>query len=222
MIHFAKIASPEPVVDYITKILSEHLAGRKNVLWLVPGGSSIAIAVEVSKRLTGHDLQKLTVTLTDERWGDIGHRDSNWRQLEQTGFRLPGANLIPVLTGSDRDDTAQAFGETLEEEFGRADYRLGFFGIGADGHTAGILPETPAVNAEALAIGYDAGAFQRLTMTPTAIKYLDEAVVYATGDAKWPVLDNLDRDIELNLQPAQSLKQVSKLTIFNDHRGDLV
>ena len=125
-----------------------------------------------------------------------------------------------MLFGEDRDATATAFAALLKGRLAAAEYRLGFFGIGPDGHTAGILPESPAVAAAGLAAAYDAGAFQRLTMTPRAIAQLDEAVVYAVGEAKWPVLDNLDRDVAVALQPAQSLKQVPALTIFNDRRGE--
>ena len=37
--------------------------------------------------------------LTDERYGPVGHPDSNWSQLLQKGFDLPQAKLVPVLTG---------------------------------------------------------------------------------------------------------------------------
>src|SRR3546814_5130948 len=48
---FRKIRSTEPVADYLVEVLGRELSKRNRVLWLVPGGSSIAIAAEVSKRL---------------------------------------------------------------------------------------------------------------------------------------------------------------------------
>jgi 6-phosphogluconolactonase/glucosamine-6-phosphate isomerase/deaminase len=217
---FKKVSSIDPVADFIAGRLIHHLEEGKRVLWLVPGGSSIAIAAAVSHRLKGKPLSKLAVTLTDERHGEINHPDSNWRQLDEAGFELPGASLRPVLQGLDLGSTVSSFAETLKEEFDRADYRLGFFGIGPDGHTAGILPGSPAVRSGGLTAGYDAGNFLRLTMTPPAIDQLDEAVVYAVGEAKWPVIDALTTSIDWDVQPAQALKQVPRLTVFNDHLGE--
>lgn len=215
---FIKVHDTKPVVDYLTQQISTALDDGKQVAWLVPGGSSIGIAVEVSKNLIGRNLDKLFVTLTDERYGEASHADSNWKQLADLGFSLPGANLHPVLSGQDREVTTQSFAGTLAKIFEQCPVRLGFFGIGPDGHTAGILPGSPAVTSSALAASYDAGNFERITMTPPAIAKLTEAVVYAVGEAKWPVFDHLPEAIALHDQPAQALKSVSQLTIFNDHK----
>jgi 6-phosphogluconolactonase/glucosamine-6-phosphate isomerase/deaminase len=217
-ISFIKIKSTDPVAGYLADTLKAHLAKGERVLWLVPGGSAIQIAAAVSTQLRGHSLKNLAVTLTDERYGPVGHPDSNWHQLEQAGFSLPGAELMPVLSGADMEATTANFAATLERELARADYRLGFFGIGPDGHTAGMLPDSPAVTAQGFASGYSAN-YERITMTVPAIRRLDEAVVYAVGENKWPVLDQLEGQVELTKQPAQALKPVSKLTIFNDYKG---
>jgi 6-phosphogluconolactonase/glucosamine-6-phosphate isomerase/deaminase len=213
---FQKISDSQPVVDYLAKVLTTYLeAGR--VLWLVPGGSSIAIAAAVSQKLKPELTSHLTVSLTDERFGIVGHPDSNWKQLHDAGFQPAHATMLPVLSGKDMTETVTNFGASLEEILGNVDYRLGFFGIGADGHTAGILPGSPAVAAEQFAAGYDAGNFMRITMTPKAISYLDEAVAYAVGEEKREALLNLDLEkLPLETQPAQILKQVAKYTIFND------
>ena len=49
-----------------------------------------------------------------------------------------------------------------------------------------------------------------------ALAKLGEAVVYATGESKWPQLDRLETELTIAEQPAQTLKTVSKLTIFTD------
>lgn len=219
-ITFRKITSIEPVAAYLTDVLRTQLEAGKRVLWLVPGGSSIAIAAEVSRRLKDVPKEKLVVTLTDERYGEPGHPDCNWLQLEQAGFSLPGAQMEPVVIGKSMSETVEHFANLLQQHLENAEFKLGFFGIGPDGHTAGILPGSPAVTETKYAAGYDAGNFKRMTMTPPAIALLDEAVVYAAGEAKWPVLDQLETDMPLTEQPAQILKQVPKLTIYNDHKGE--
>jgi 6-phosphogluconolactonase/glucosamine-6-phosphate isomerase/deaminase len=217
---FKRISSIHPVAAYLAASIVHSLEMDNRTLWLIPGGSGIAVAAAACKLLEGEDLHNLTVMLTDERFGPVGHKDSNWQQLQATGFALPGARLVPVLVGKDRATTTAAFENSLKMFMDYTEYRLGFFGIGDDGHTAGILPGSPAVQAETLAASYAAGVFERITMTPKAISRLDEAIVYAVGEIKWPVLDALETEVPLTKQPAQALKTVPNLTIFNDHKGE--
>ena len=91
------------------------------------------------------------------------------------------------------------------------------FGIGADGHTAGILPESKAVMSQDMAFGYDTPTFSRITITPKVIERLDEVVVWVQGEEKWKVVkDLMSEDINITKQPAQILKKVPLLTIFSD------
>jgi 6-phosphogluconolactonase/glucosamine-6-phosphate isomerase/deaminase len=213
---FVSITDPQPVVDYLINALASHLDKGESVLWLIPGGSALTVAAAVSRQLQGRDLSKLHVTLTDERYGAVGHPDSNWQQLSEAGFQVPGASVYPVLSGTDRAGTTAAFADYMERQLQTIDFKLGLFGIGPDGHTAGVLPNSPAVSDSRLAATYDAGNYQRITLTPPAISRLDEAVVYAMGADKKPALEALQTSVPLAEQPAQVLKQVPKLTIFTD------
>lgn len=220
MITYKKIADDTPVVEYLVERIANNLHAGKQVLWLVCGGSAAAVAIAVSKQLQGKDLRLLTITLTDERYGDVGHVDSNWQQLRNGGFDLPGAVMVPVLEpGEDRGLATEKFNDNLRGLLRRADYRIGLFGVGMDGHTAGILPHSPAVRAADFAVSYEGPDYMRITMTPHAITSLDEAVVYAVGQSKWPVIDSFDEDISPDAQPSQVLKQVPLLTICSDHKG---
>jgi 6-phosphogluconolactonase/glucosamine-6-phosphate isomerase/deaminase len=160
--------------------------------------------------------------LTDERYGPVGHPDANWLQLEQAGFGLQGARLVPVLTGQERSATAAQFDQVLATLFAEHDLKIGLFGIGADGHIAGALPGSPAVGNPNLVADYEAGPFERITITPRAIAQLDEAVVYVMGEAKWPILDQLDISLPLDEQPAQVLKSLPTVTVYNDYKGESV
>jgi 6-phosphogluconolactonase/glucosamine-6-phosphate isomerase/deaminase len=219
---FKKVTDQHTIAAFIAEKLKTALLGGKKVLWLVPGGSAIAVAIEVSKLLANQDLSNLSVTLTDERYGDTGHADSNWKQLENLDFKLERAKLFPVLAGLDREQTTKDFAHNLVQLLKNNDYKLGFFGIGPDGHTAGILPGSPAVTATELAASYKAPGFERITMTPPAITQLDEVVIYAMGEKKWPIFDQLETDLPLDEQPAQIHKQVPNVTIFNDYKDKTI
>jgi 6-phosphogluconolactonase/glucosamine-6-phosphate isomerase/deaminase len=206
----------EQASEYITNVLKDHLIKGEKVLWLVPGGSAIAVAVMISKELQDFDCKNLTISLTDERYGEIGHNDSSWYQLEKAGFSVPGAQLYPVLQGKNIEETVGEYNNTLKNFIDEADFIIGLFGIGADGHTAGILPGSPAVESSDLAFGYQGGNYYRITVTPTIIPFIDEVVVYATGEEKKETLEKLKGDNTFLEQPAQCLKQAGKFIIFNN------
>jgi 6-phosphogluconolactonase/glucosamine-6-phosphate isomerase/deaminase len=205
--------------EAVGHFLAEKIIGElKNgsVLWLIPGGSSIPVAAEAAKEISAADHSKLMVTLTDERYGPVGHPDSNWKQLLDTGFSLPQARLVPVLSGQARFETTIAWGNTLHELLARADYVLGFFGIGADGHIAGMLPHTAPLESDEFTDSYAAEKFERITITPSVIPCIDEVVAFAAGENKWPVLSRLREEVDVAENPVQLLKTVDTFTLFTD------
>lgn len=213
--------STQPAIDHLVDTLTEHLQAGEKVVWLLSGGSGAKVCLEVAKHLENISLEKLYVTLTDERYGNVGHADENWQQLLDAGFALPGASLYRPLQGLDRTQTTTDFATWLQEHIQAADYRVGLFGIGPDGHTAGIKPGSPAAVSTAWAADFTGEDFERITMTFPAIEALDEAVVQAMGAEKAPTLRQLaETDTDLIDQPAQVLKAVKKSTLYTDYKED--
>jgi 6-phosphogluconolactonase/glucosamine-6-phosphate isomerase/deaminase len=218
-LNIKKAAKAEEVAKFIALSVLNQLKSGKNVLLFLTGGSSVDIGVKISDLLKKHDCKNLTIMLTDERYGKVGHPDSNWQQLIEQGFDLPQANLVPVLTGDDLALTTEKFNENLAYEFNIAHYRIGLFGIGLDGHTAGILHDSVALKSTDLVCGYETPKFSRITITPNLIENLDEAVVFLRGEEKWPVLEDFKKNIDIMKMPAQVLKKVPLLTVFTDNPG---
>lgn len=209
----------EKIIMYLTEVLQDKLRSGKHVLWLVPGGSAIAVAAAVSQNLQSENLTNLTVSLTDERYGELDHPSENWPQLLAAGFSLPGARLHRVLTGQPRDTTTAQYASFLYDAVSANDYIIGLFGMGNDGHTAGIKPNTNAIVDNILAENFTGEDHERITMTTYAISQLDETVLYAFGEDKFAQIDALlHKNIPLLEQPAQALKSVQKSTIFTDYK----
>ncbi|MGO3701999.1 MAG: 6-phosphogluconolactonase [Candidatus Saccharimonadales bacterium] len=207
----------EKIVTYVASVLTEKLEAGESVLWLVPGGSAMASASRVLENLEDVDTSRLCITLTDERYGAPGHDDENWSQLARLGFVLNSINAYRVLRGEDAETTAADFSHKLEELFETYQYKIGLFGIGADGHTAGIKPHTIAVTSSDLAASFKGEDFERITMTAEAVRRLDEVVAYAHGDEKHQTLRGLlEETVPLTDRPAQVLKEVNKATLFSD------
>lgn len=217
---YKKTSTGMPAASYIAGRIAERLRTGQQVLWLLAGGSAIPVAVAAAAQLQDEQLGGLTITLTDERYGPPGHAASNWQQLLDAGLALPAAKLHPVLSGAPLADTADAFNTFLTEMLQEADYRIGLFGMGADGHASGLLPHCSALSSTAMAAHYQGPDYTRITTTPAAIAQLDTAVLYAMGEAKHEALSNLGNKLQLERQPAQVLKRVPEFVIFNDYKGE--
>jgi 6-phosphogluconolactonase/glucosamine-6-phosphate isomerase/deaminase len=207
----------EQAAEHIATVLGDHLSNNQQVLWLLSGGSSLEIALIVSKKLRPYNLSNLHVSMTDERYGPIGHSDENWQQLINIGFELDGADLYRPLIGKDIKTTAAAFNDWLSDQLNNSDFTLGIFGVGTDGHTAGIKPYSPAINSSDFVTSFSGDDFERVTISPRAIAKIDEAVVQISGSDKQQVLSTLLNDeLPIDEQPAQILKPVQHTTIYSN------
>ncbi len=180
---------------------------------MVPGGSATLVASAASKAIRGVD-SNLYICLTDERPGPVDHPESNWKQLKETGFNYLSREYFEILNGQNADVETTAYSAWLNHFVSVVDFKIGLFGIGTDGHTAGILPgcNTPS---GALAAYYKDGTRERISVTPQLIAKLDVAVVYAMGIEKKPMLELLASGQPSDL-PLICLQAAGELIVYND------
>lgn len=217
-------ADSSACADALYNRLSTELEAGKQVLWFMTGGSNIAVDVAVMARLPEALTSNLTVTLTDERYGDYGHADSNWQQLLDQGVDFKQARYFGVLQQDNQslEQTTAIYASNLDTALQEADIVIGFYGMGADGHIAGILPNTPSVDATGFATSYITETYTRITTTFQTIRRCDVAYMYAGGENKLEALTNLQDVLPIDQQPAQVLKELPEACIFNDQIGDVV
>ena len=207
------------------KIIS-FLNSEKKVLWLIPGGSNIPIAFDVMDTIrkelseTGSSalLAHLTITLTDERYGPVGHPDSNWKQLQDTGIDFSGVKAYSILDGSTLPETVAKYGATISDILKSTDVIVGQFGMGADGHIAGILPHSPAVSENVLpTAGYESKLFTRVSLTFPILRKIAVAYMFVSNSTKKEAIERLRTDgISLDDQPAQILKEIPEVYVYID------
>ena len=212
------IDSARQVAAKLAKIITDNIQENKRILLLVSGGSTIPIAVLALRQLD--NIRNLTIMQADERYGPVGHSDSNWQQLLDAGLDTHSLRAYPILSGRDLPDTVSKFEHELEKEFDTSDFKIGLFGIGADGHTAGILPYSSAAMSRAMVTAYQASDFQRITITPVTIAKLDIAIAFAAGDKKIAALHDLQKDLPISKQPAQALKLAGSTYIYNNQKEE--
>lgn len=212
----------EAVAAAIAERLIELLSQHAKVAWFVSGGSNISVQFATIQILKGSgvSMSNLTILLNDERFGPVGHADSNWQQLQDMGFMIAGPNYIEPYTGheSTLDQAVKRYEQRVTDVLAQH-YAYSQLGMGDDGHTSGILPGSSASEVtDTYVCGYESDPYQRLTTTFVAMRHFDEAALVAHGNTKWPQLELLQTKTDVRTQPVQIIADIPHTTIYTDYK----
>ncbi len=195
----------------------EAVAARGRFAFAVSGGRT---PVEMLRALATEDLPGEEVHLfqVDERVAPAGHADRNLTRVREcllgTGSSLLEAGNLHAMPVEDADLCAAAarYQRELERVAGApAVLDAVHLGLGADGHTASLVPGDPVLDVEARDVavtGVYAGRV-RMTLTYPAIDRARALLWVVTGAEKAPALSRLlaeDRSIPAGrVRPAHAL-----------------
>lgn len=203
--------------DFLIQRIETLLTSGERVLLLLSGGSAMDMEIQALQTVAGHpQADSLLVSQVDERYGQAGHPDSNWQQLIDRGFDPESVSHHPILNGKGLGATAADFSSFLDRERKRT--IIGVFGMGTDGHTAGILPGSSAIDETNTVAAYESSPYTRITVAPPFFSRVDLALLWAMGGEKQIQLERFMSDLSPADQPAQLLKQCRELYIFT-HRS---
>jgi 6-phosphogluconolactonase/glucosamine-6-phosphate isomerase/deaminase len=223
------------LLQLAAKAIDKELKQLKGepALLLLSGGSSLEVMDYIS---TKHFGQNITIAFVDERWSktpadlnltsflesDFYHKIKN-RRLDILNIKTEGTKSFKV--------SAKLFEKELENWFldtpkGKA---IGIFGVGCDGHTAGVMPYPEkqkwfnnAFVGKSWVIGYDATGknplAERISVTLSFIKKkIRTAFVYITGEEKRGALARLIADKGILAEtPARIYRGIQRSIIFTD------
>jgi 6-phosphogluconolactonase/glucosamine-6-phosphate isomerase/deaminase len=219
VLKFQTLTDTQSASKVIADRLHAELSQGKQVLWLISGGSNIDIETQALSEIP-LDLQtNLTIALNDERYGPYGHKDSNMQQFNDALQSETKANIIPVIVPESLplQATTMHFGENIDKLFNAADIVVSQLGMGNDGHIAGILPGSPAISAKGSVTSYTAEQYERITITFETLRRIHVVYLFAFGSNKRQQLEQLrDENIPIEDQPAQFLKQLPEVYVYND------
>jgi 6-phosphogluconolactonase/glucosamine-6-phosphate isomerase/deaminase len=221
---FIKTDTDNRGIQTLIKIILTALEANKKVLWLVSGGSNIQASVKVLAALPKDKLPFLAVLLADERYGPVGHIDSNYQQFMDASFMTDRLDFKPVLQdGLSIEETALHYAKVLDTALQDADLIVSQLGIGTDGHIAGILPHSFATEpTDSYVVSYKSDPYQRVTMTFNAFTHIDYDITLAYGANKHDALHRLQAGTEDSTTlPSIILTQVPKVMIYNDQIGEI-
>ncbi|HSX31242.1 MAG TPA: 6-phosphogluconolactonase [Candidatus Saccharimonadales bacterium] len=209
-------------VSAIANCVVSGLKSGKRVLWLVSGGSNVGLEVQIMQLLhkrAKDKLGSLAIFPMDERYGPPGHKDSNTEQLRAAGFKPGEASWVDVLMHNvSFEQTVSFYGDVAATALQHAAIVVGQFGLGADGHIAGLLPNSPATEpTDDAVIGYKWSDYTRLTLSPAALRHVQVAYVPAYGTGKKQALQRLRNHNEPFAElPAELLYELPSVYVYND------
>jgi 6-phosphogluconolactonase/glucosamine-6-phosphate isomerase/deaminase len=197
---------PEECARFLGEKISLHIQNRNDqpLLLMLSGGS----AFSVLPFIVAESFDGVTVSMLDERFEQ--GVNNNFTQLEKIkwyqGVCENGGAFIStkVQVGDTKEMMADRFEKELRSwrEENPEGQMIALFGMGVDGHTAGIFPypEDPALykklfESERLVVAYDAEGKnefpERITTTHTLHRKIAHAFVYIMGEEKRRSLEAL-------------------------------
>ena len=177
----------------------EAVATRGRFLMAVSGGKT---PWAMLRHLSTEDLpwSQVHVFQVDERLAPDGDPDRNLTHLRAS---LLGAALIPAdnihgmpVTAADAEQGARDYERTLRDWCGAPPVLdLAHLGLGADGHTASLVPDDPVLGCHDRDVTLT-GVYQgrrRMTLTFPMLDRSRRILWLATGAAKVPMVERLMR-----------------------------
>jgi 6-phosphogluconolactonase len=132
----------------------------------------------------------------DERFVPYDHPESNYRMTREAMLSkvpVPPENVHPIPTDGDPEDAARRYERTLQEAYGGANFDparplfdVTLLGLGADGHTASLLPGEPVLKERehwVAAVAHGRPEI-RITMTYPAIESSRKVAFLVAGREK--------------------------------------
>jgi 6-phosphogluconolactonase len=162
----------------------------------------------------------------DERFVPHDHRDSNYRMTREAMLArapVPPENIHPIAVTGHPDDAALRYERTLQEAYGapaldpaRPLFDVTLLGLGADGHTASLLPGEPVLNERThwVAAVSHGRPEVRITMTYPAIESSRRVAFLVTGKEKAAIFRSIRAGTAA--VPAARVRPVGELFWFVD------
>jgi len=227
---FLKYKNKNEALTSLAKDLNNALSVGKEkgvpILLLLSGGSSFEVLELVSKDVLGTNV---TISVLDERY-DPTNRDNNFSQLKRLSFFQKAQSAechfidTSVKKGQSQKELAEYFENSLKEW--KKDNPDGVIfataGIGADGHTAGIMPHKypqeenefyKLFDSRKWVCAYDAGQknkfSERVTTTNTFLRQINKVFIFISGKEKRKAFLNFKKDGICVEVPARILKEIN-------------
>lgn len=154
------------------------------------GGSTPKAIYEALVQTAQLDWTKVWLFWSDERAVPPDHPDSNYRMAMEAGFKklpIPKGQILRMEAEGDIEKKAKDYDEAIHRILGKHFFDLVMLGVGEDGHTASLFPNTQALSfTDRLAAANHVTEKKswRMTLTFPCINQSSHIAFYALGASK--------------------------------------
>jgi 6-phosphogluconolactonase len=214
----------------IWKEISREAIGKKG-FWVVAlsgGKTPIPFYKELAELKEPLPWDQTHIFLVDERFVPLDDPDSNFRMLETILLRavriplenihpIPVEKLTPQMAARQYEEDLRSFFQISAGELPEFDLIL--LGIGEDGHTASLFPDSPALKETvqlAAFVRLDQERHDRITITLPVINRARNVVFLAEGVRKAGVLEKVIHQKDPSLPASAVAPKRGKLIFLLD------
>ena len=218
--------------QYFTEVAAMAVADRGSMNVALAGGSTpkgLYQLLATSDYINNIHWEKFNVFFGDERCVPLDHKDSNYKMACEAllnSVPIPASQIFPMHTDATNmqacaDEYAQLLRDKLpQDDNGASQFDLVLLGMGEDGHTASLFPNTDILNeTEKMVAGVYVKKMQtwRLSLTYPTINNANNVMMLVAGKDKAKVLSEvLSGENENEPYPIQRINPTGNLVWYLD------
>jgi 6-phosphogluconolactonase len=207
--------------ELVSSIAQGSIAGKGGFTVALSGGNtprrlySLLGAAPFRERIAW---KKVHLFWADERCVPADHTESNYRLVADTLLRrvdVPKDQVHRIRGEDEPERAAREYEEDIRRFFGPATapvFDLVLLGAGEDGHTASLLPGSPALREKhrlAVPVYREPPKHSRITLTLPALNHASHILFLASGHAKAAVVHEIVEDGNPKQYPAGLVQPVN-------------
>jgi len=157
------------------------------------GGSTPGAIYQRLTFIRDLDWSKVLLFWSDERAVPPNHSDSNYGNAMNyfSQLPIPQHQIFRMKAEEDIEKNAIAYEDTIRKRLGKHLFDLVMLGVGEDGHTASLFPQTKALDVdERLVVANEVPQKNtiRMTLTFPCINQSSHIAIYALGKSKQAIV----------------------------------
>lgn len=175
--------------DHWIKTAQRAIAKKGSFSVALSGGSTPKTLYELLTSFYADQLDwsKVLLFWSDERAVPPSHPESNYYMAMESGFSKLPVQIFRMMAEREIEANAKKYDALIREKLGPSLFDLVMLGVGEDGHTASLFPNTEALkitDALVAANFIPEKKCWRMTLTFPCINQSQQAVFYALGASK--------------------------------------